>query len=305
VDNQPAFFVSVAYTMAIPQAVSKIRKVEVHPLVLFSILDHYLRRQDGNDRVIGTLIGFRNGDVIEITDCFGVTYVHYANQPLFGRTYNKEMFDLYKRVDPKETIVGWYSTFSDERTLDSISLHFHSEYAEENEKAIHLVVDTSLKEDKINFRAFVSAPVLIGEQALGNTFHQVECEIKMEDDEKLAIHQVVKGREFSRDRKQAESLSRINNDENQLIAPIRTLHSMLGTITDYVDQVVSGKIPANHEVGMRIAEALKSVPQLDPDSYDNIYNRSTQDLLMVSYLSNLTRTQLAIVEKLTESIPPL
>ncbi|KAI3479480.1 hypothetical protein L1887_58498 [Cichorium endivia] len=33
--------------------------VQVHPVALFSILDHYLRRNDGQHRVIGTLLGTR------------------------------------------------------------------------------------------------------------------------------------------------------------------------------------------------------------------------------------------------------
>ena len=36
--------------------------VFVHPIVLLSVLDHHTRRQEGAGRVIGTLLGKRDGD---------------------------------------------------------------------------------------------------------------------------------------------------------------------------------------------------------------------------------------------------
>ena len=41
-----------------------VNSVVVHPLVLLSILDHHTRRQNGAGRVIGTLLGRRDGDKV-------------------------------------------------------------------------------------------------------------------------------------------------------------------------------------------------------------------------------------------------
>lgn len=41
-------------------------QVNVHPLVLLSVLDHHTRRQEGAGRVIGTLLGKRNGDTVSV-----------------------------------------------------------------------------------------------------------------------------------------------------------------------------------------------------------------------------------------------
>lgn len=47
--------------------------VNVHPLVLLSILDHHIRRDGSQDRVIGALLGTVGaGGVVEVTDAFGV-----------------------------------------------------------------------------------------------------------------------------------------------------------------------------------------------------------------------------------------
>jgi len=41
-----------------------VNSVVVHPLVLLSVLDHHTRRQESSGRVIGTLLGRRDGDKV-------------------------------------------------------------------------------------------------------------------------------------------------------------------------------------------------------------------------------------------------
>jgi len=80
------------------------------------------------------------------------------------------------------------------------------------------------------------------------------------------------------------------------------LHSLLETASNYVDQVVAGTIPADDAVGRQIADTLASIPRIRPEVFDRMFNDSLQDLLMVTYLSNITRTQLTIAEKLNAAL---
>ena len=48
--------------------------VKVHPVVLFSIIDHYARRNEGQERVIGTLLGTVRDGEVEIRNCFPVPH---------------------------------------------------------------------------------------------------------------------------------------------------------------------------------------------------------------------------------------
>jgi translation initiation factor 3 subunit F len=81
---------------------------------------------------------------------------------------------------------------------------------------------------------------------------------------------------------------------------MKRLLEMLETTSDHVDQVVAGKITPDNEVGREIAATLAAVPRVRPEVFDRVFNDSLQDLLMTTYLSNLTRTQLAIASKLKE-----
>lgn len=59
-----------------------------------------------------------------------------------------------------------------------------------------------------------------------------------------------------------------------------------------------GKTAADVQIGRTIQETLTSVPRIQPEIFDKIFNGSIQDLLMVVYLSNLTRAQISIAEKM-------
>lgn len=45
-------------------ATDSVSHVVVHPLVLLGILDHHTRRQEADGRVIGTLLGRRDGNKV-------------------------------------------------------------------------------------------------------------------------------------------------------------------------------------------------------------------------------------------------
>ena len=48
--------------------------VHIHPVVLFTIVDSYERRQENSKRVIGTLLGSREKGVVEIRSAYAVPH---------------------------------------------------------------------------------------------------------------------------------------------------------------------------------------------------------------------------------------
>ena len=70
-------------------------------------------------------------------------------------------------------------------------------------------------------------------------------------------------------------------------------------MTAYVEEVLNGKRPADAEIGRHLLELTNSVPQMDSTEIDTLLTSHMNDLLMVTYLSNLIKTQLHLNEKLT------
>lgn len=81
--------------------------VTVHPVAVFSILDHFLRRNVAEDRVIGTLLGSRIDGVIHVKNAFAVLHKESEDQVAVDLEYHRTMLDLQTKANPNETIVGW------------------------------------------------------------------------------------------------------------------------------------------------------------------------------------------------------
>lgn len=54
--------------------------VKVHPVVLLQICDAYLRRNDKQDRVIGTLLGTASEGTVNVSRCYVVPHNESADQ---------------------------------------------------------------------------------------------------------------------------------------------------------------------------------------------------------------------------------
>merc|ERR1712206_8721 len=54
-----------------------------------------------------------------------------------------------------------------------------------------------------------------------------------------------------------------------------------------------------NSVGRALNDMVQSVPKMDPDQFEVMLNSNMRDLLMVVYLSQMTKTQLQLNEKLS------
>ena len=88
--------------------------VVVHPLVLLSTVDHYTRvAKDTKKRVVGVLLGTRSRGSVDVTNSFAVPFEEDAkNNSIWylDHNYLETMYRMYKKVNAREIIVGFYST---------------------------------------------------------------------------------------------------------------------------------------------------------------------------------------------------
>jgi translation initiation factor 3 subunit F len=281
-----------------------VSQVLVHPLVLLSVLDHHTRRQEGAGRVIGTLLGRRDGTKVEVTNCFAVPHAERGDEVAIGKDFNRQMLALHLRANPKETVVGWYATAlpeSGDCLADTSSL-IHEFYCGECTHAypIHLVLDTSLKNQELAIAAYQSTPVMVRNEPLANMFHQVQLTLVSDDSERIVLDQMIQHQ--NNDDEAEEETKKSSEGGKGLSDAMAQLQSLLSHVTTYVDSVVDGSQPAEDARGRQIADTLSLVPRIRPQDFDSMFHDSLQDLLMVTYLSNLTKTQLTIAEKLNATL---
>jgi translation initiation factor 3 subunit F len=165
--------------------------VKLHPTVVLSILNHYIRRDDRQTRVIGTLLGVRTEGNVEISECFGVPHQEKSSEGYvaINMDYHKSMFACHSRINRREVICGWYTTTTPDGAfiIDNSSL-INEFYEGECQAPIHLVVDSTLSGGTMGIRAFVSNPMIVGTSALANMFEEIKVEIVTTDAETSILY---------------------------------------------------------------------------------------------------------------------
>lgn len=265
-------------------------RVKVHPVVLFQIADAYERRNNDNHRVIGTLIGTVEKQSVDVTNCFCVPHKEYDEKVEADLKYAQDMFDLNKKVAPGEQLVGWFATGSE---ITSHSALIHDYYARETKDPIHLTVDTTLNSGKMGLKAYVFVPIGVPNATTGSMFTPIPVEIDAYDPEVTGLDLLHKAKYTKmRTVEPMPDLAKISEGTTKL-------ETMLDAVITYVEGVLSGKERPDNSVGRKLLDLINSVPKMTPDEFEKMINSNMKDLLMVIYLTQLTKTQLQLHEKLT------
>ncbi|XP_008785406.1 eukaryotic translation initiation factor 3 subunit F [Phoenix dactylifera] len=257
----------------------------VHPVVLFNICDCYVRRPDQADRVIGTLLGSVSPDgTVEIKNSYAVPHNESADQVALDIDYHHNMFMSHQKVNPKEVIVGWYSTGFG---VSGGSTLIHDFYSREVSNPVHLTVDTGFQNGEASIKAYVSVNLSLGDRQLAAQFQEIPLDLQMIEAERVGF-----------DILKMSLVDKLPNDLEGMEASMERLLALIDDVYKYVDDVVEGRVTPDNNIGRFIADALSSVPKLSPAAFDKLFNDRIQDNLALVYLSSLTRTQLSVAEKL-------
>jgi len=262
--------------------------VKIHPVVLFQIVDAYERRNQDAPRVIGTLLGSVEKGSVEVTNCFCVPHKEYEEKVEAELNFAREMFELNKKVNANEVVVGWWATGIE---VTSHSALIHEYYARECSNPIHLTVDTLLTNGRVAIKAYVCVPIGVPKGTTGSMFSPVPVEIIGYEPELAGVKLCQKTLVIPK----TEMLS----DLAQVGESTRKISDLVDLVLAHVEGVLSDSIPADNTIGRTLLDLVHSVPKLNPHDLEEMMNSNMKDLLMVIYLSQLTKTQLQLNEKLS------
>merc|ERR1712098_714816 len=231
-----------------------------HPVVLFTIIDSYERRNEDAKRVIGTLLGNVDKGVVEVTNCFAVPHNESDDEVAVDIEYARNMFELHKKVNSREAIVGWFST-GWEVSVHSVLIHDY--YSRESKNPVHLAVDAFVRGGKMALKAFHSTSIGVPGRTVGTMFTPVRVET------------VQKGKYTPK------RIVQLNSDLKKVETSSKWLREMLAHVTQYVDDVLAGKIVSDNSTGRFLLDLVPSVPQIEPAKFEEMLNSNMKDLLMV------------------------
>ncbi|KAF5379320.1 hypothetical protein D9757_007617 [Collybiopsis confluens] len=262
----------------------------VHPLVLLSVADHHARAvsRNTNKRVIGVLLGQDNGKTINVANSFGIPFEEDEKDSktwFLDHNYIEGMYEMFKKVNARERLIGWYHTGPKLRASDQEINDLFKRYIA---RPIMVIVDVRPETVGIPTDAYFAVEEIKDDGTeTRKTFLHCPSAIEAEEAEEIGVEHLL------RDIKDSTTTT-LSTRVSEQLASLRGLQSRLSDVQKYLVEVAAGTMPVNHQIVYHLQDALNLLPDLnDPDTTQS-FATSTNDELLVVYLSSLLRAVIAL-----------
>nr|B5E1N0.1 RecName: Full=Eukaryotic translation initiation factor 3 subunit F-2; Short=eIF3f-2; AltName: Full=Eukaryotic translation initiation factor 3 subunit 5-2 [Drosophila pseudoobscura pseudoobscura] len=276
-------------------------KVLLHPLVLFQIIDAYERRAKDVPEVLGTLLGTVAGKTgrIEITNCFSVVHRMHGDNNChidLDLKYDNDMLELAQIAYPQEKVLGWFST-GKSVSAAAVELHEYYERQCHNGQPLHLLMDTSLRGQRMNTRIFCAVATGVPGGTKGLMFSLLPMDIYFGSPDIVAMRHM--GRQCAQPTKDA---GRLLPELEQVVDATKDIQQKLDLVLRYINDILNRKRRPDNTVGRALHDVLTSVPMVEAERFRHMFNTNMRDLLMSLTLSSMIKTQLQLSERLSNMV---
>ncbi|CAN0879767.1 26S proteasome non-ATPase regulatory subunit 7 homolog A [Linum grandiflorum] len=267
-----------------------IDKVVVHPLVLLSIVDNYNRvAKDTRKRVVGVLLGSSFKGTVDVSNSFAVPFEEDDKDPsiwFLDHNYHESMFSMFKRINAKEHVVGWYSTGPKLREND---LEIHQLFHNYVPNPVLVIIDVQPKELGIPTKAYYDVEEVKenATQKSQKVFVHVPSEIAAHEVEEIGVEHLL------RDVKDT-TISTLATEVGDKLTALKGLDARLREIRGYLDLVIDEKLPLNHEILYHLQDVFNLLPNLNVNELIKAFSVKTNDMMLVIYLSSVIRSVIAL-----------
>nr|CAD7404208.1 unnamed protein product [Timema cristinae]CAD7426937.1 unnamed protein product [Timema monikensis] len=266
-------------------------KVVVHPLVLLSVVDHFTRMgKIGNQkRVVGVLLGsWRAKGILDVSNSFAVPFDEDDKDKsvwFLDHDYLENMYGMFKKVNAREKIVGWYHTGPKLHQNDVAINELVRRYST---NSVLVIIDAEPKDLGLPTEAYRAVEEVHDDGSpTSKTFEHVPSEIGAEEAEEVGVEHLL------RDIKDTTVGTLSQRITNQLLG-LKGLHSQIREIRNYLSQVVQSKLPINHQIIYQLQDIFNLLPDINQGNFvDSLYVK-TNDQMLVVYLAALIRSIIAL-----------
>lgn len=275
------------------------RNVSVAPLVLLSAADHYGRSAKGTrKRVVGVLLGQNDGKNVRVSNSFAVPFEEDDKDPsvwFLDHNYVESMNDMFKKINAREKLVGWYHSGPKLRASD---LEINELFKRYTPNPLLVIIDVQPKEAGVPTDAYFAVEEIKDDgTTTSKTFVHTPSIIEAEEAEEIGVEHLLRD---IRDVAVGTLSTRITSQ----LQSLQGLHLRLRDIGQYLQKVLDGQLPVNHAILGNLQDVFNLLPNLStPKSSAQLPNGAeapaselahamsikTNDQLMAIYLSSLIR----------------
>lgn len=198
--------------------------------------------------------------------------------------YLENMMAMFRKVNARERIVGWYSTGP---KIHSGDLYINELIQSYCTSPVLVIVDVKPRDLGLPTEAYLSVEEPQKDGAVTRTFEHLPSEINAADAEEVGVGHLL------RDIKDS-SVSSLTGDITAKVAALMSLGDRLMELQGYLSDVAAGKLPANNEIMYRMQDVFNLLPSLNMPALVKGFHTKTNDMMLVLYVSALIRTIISL-----------
>jgi len=276
-----------------PQAAAAVslERVVVHPLVLLSVVDHFNRMgKIGNQkRVVGLLLGsWTSKGVLDIANSFAIPFDEDERERdvwFLDHEYLEQMYNMFRKVNAKERVVGWYHTGPKLHQNDILINDLIRKYCP---NSVLVIIDPKPTRIGLPTEAYKVVEEIHDDGTPTNkTFEHVATEIGAEEAEEVGVEHLL------RDVKDTTVGTLSQRITSQLMG-LKGLGQKLADMQAYLRRVVAGELPMNHEITYQLQDIFNLLPDVTNPVFVRSLQVNTNDQMLVMYIASVIRSVIAL-----------
>ncbi|KAJ4378783.1 proteasome regulatory particle subunit [Didymella sp. IMI 355093] len=233
------------------------RTVSVAPLVLLSAADHYGRQAKGTrKRVVGVLLGQNDGKNVRVSNSFAVPFEEDEKDPsvwFLDHNYVESMNDMFKKINAREKLIGWYHTGPKLRASD---LEVNELFKRYTPNPLLVIIDVQPKEVGVPTDAYFAVEEIKDDgTTTSKTFVHTPSIIEAEEAEEIGVEHLLRD---IRDVAVGTLSTRITSQ----LQSLQGLHLRLRDIGQYLQKVLDEDLPVNHAILGNLQDVFNLLPNL-------------------------------------------
>ncbi|KAI9595340.1 proteasome regulatory subunit 12 [Syncephalis fuscata] len=265
-------------------------KIVVHPVVLLSAVDHYNRvASNTKKRVVGVLLGQWQGKTVNVCNSFAVPFEENERDPsvwFLDHDYVESMMTMFKKVNAKEVMIGWYHSGPKLRGADLAINELFKRYMP---SPVLVVIDVQPSTVGLPTDAYYAVEEIHDDgTATTRTFLHIPSSIEAEEAEEIGVEHLL------RDIKDDTAVSTLSTRLTNQLDSLRGLRERIVLIRDYLAKVVTGSLPVNHQILCNLQDIFNLLPDVSDPETVKAFSVQTNDQLLVIYLASLVRAVVAL-----------
>merc|ERR1712010_221925 len=240
-------------------------------------------------RVVGLLLGsWSSKGILDIANSFAIPFDEDDKDRevwFLDHEYLENMYSMFRKVNAKERVVGWYHTGPKLNQNDILVNDLIRKYCP---NSVLVIIDPKPTRVGLPTEAYkVVEEIHDDGTPTTKTFEHVPSEIGAEEAEEVGVEHLL------RDVKDTTVGTLSQRITDQLLG-LKGLNGKLKDMNSYLEQVAEGKLPMNHQITYLLQDIFNLVPDLTTTSFVKSINVNTNDQMLVIYAASLIRSIIAL-----------